>query len=199
MNGRKLVEMTTSTLLKRTSSPCSSAVMSKYLQLRYGSGGHGGGGASELEEGETRPWNYLWQPSPYPETKEEREAAARKYGMIPEDYEPYDPTDWGLGDYPKLEKSSQDSRSGQIDWDYMADRRNFGEPMMRDYDASQATRFDDTTKLPRSQAQLWAGFLAWVGGFALLFYIGSHFKRHPGVTAEQYPGKGKTHYTFDIE
>ena len=53
--------------------------MSKYLQLRYGSGGHGGGGASELEEGETRPWNYLWQPSPYPETKEEREAAARKY------------------------------------------------------------------------------------------------------------------------
>ena len=79
MNGRKLVEMTTSTLLKRKSSPCSSAVMSKYLQLRYGSGGHGGGGASELEEGETRPWNYLWQPSPYPETKEEREAAARKY------------------------------------------------------------------------------------------------------------------------
>ena len=70
------MEMTTSTLLKRMS-PCSSAVLNKSLQLRYGSGGHGGGGA--FEEGETRPWNYLWQPAPYPETKEEREAAARKY------------------------------------------------------------------------------------------------------------------------
>ena len=78
MNGRKLVEMTTSTLLKRMS-PCSSAAMNKSLQLRYGSGGHGGDQLRTFEEGETRPWNYLWQPAPYPETKEEREAAARKY------------------------------------------------------------------------------------------------------------------------
>ena len=119
--------------------------------------------------------------------------------MIPEDYEPYDPSDWGLGDYPKLEKSSQESRSGQIDWDYMADRRNFGEPMMKDYDAYQGTRIDDTTQLPHSQAYLWAGFLAYAGGFALLTYITSFFCRHPGVSAVQYPGKGKSHYTFDIE
>lgn len=25
------------------------------------------------------PWNYLWQPGPYPRTPEEREAAAKKY------------------------------------------------------------------------------------------------------------------------
>lgn len=181
------------------SSPGSSAVMSKSLQQRYGSGGQVQGGGGAFEEGETRPWNYLWQPAPYPETKEEREAAARKYGMIPEDYEPYDPTDWGLGDYPKLEKSSQESRSGQIDWDYMADRRNFGEPLMRDYDAHQGTRWDDTTELPHSQAYFWAGFLAWFGGLALLTYITSFFMKHPGVSAMQYPGRGKTHYTFDLE
>ena len=81
----------------------------------------------------------------------------------------------------------------------MADRRNFGEPMMADYDAHQATRLDDTTQIPRSQLYLWAGFLAWWGGFALLVYITSFFKRHPGVSAVQYPGKGKSHYTFDIE
>lgn len=120
--------------------------------------------------------------------------------MIPEDYEPYDPTDWGLGDYPKLEKSSQESRSGQIDWDYMADRRNFGEPMMYTHDMHTGTRgWDDTTEIPISQAQLWAGFFAWFGGFALLTYITSLFPRHPGVSAPQYPGRGKTHYTFDIE
>ena len=28
---------------------------------------------------ETRPWNYLWQPGPYPETEEQRIAAAKKY------------------------------------------------------------------------------------------------------------------------
>ena len=53
--------------------------MSKSLQQRYGSGGQVQGGGGAFEEGETRPWNYLWQPAPYPETKEEREAAARKY------------------------------------------------------------------------------------------------------------------------
>ena len=81
MRGHKLVAITTSSFLKRTSTACSSTVMIKSQQLRHGSGGGGqvqtGGGA--FEEGETRPWNYLWQPAPYPQTKEEREAAARKY------------------------------------------------------------------------------------------------------------------------
>merc|ERR1712038_1515285 len=73
-----------------------------------------------------KPWNYLWKPGPYPQTEEERLAAAKKYGMIPEDYKPY-PIDgtWnenglgtqGLGDYPLLGKSSQDSRSGHVNWD----------------------------------------------------------------------------------
>merc|ERR1711981_508382 len=72
-----------------------------------------------------KPWNYLWKPGPYPETEEERLAAAKKYGLIPEDYKPY-PRDgtWnesigpqGLGDYPMLGKSSGDSRSGHVNWD----------------------------------------------------------------------------------
>lgn len=50
-------------------------------------------------------WNYEWTPGPYPRTKEERLAAAKKYNLQPEDYEPY-PEDgylgMGLGDYPNL-------------------------------------------------------------------------------------------------
>lgn len=36
-------------------------------------------------------WNRDWKPGKYPDTVEEREAAAKKYGMRVEDYEPYDP------------------------------------------------------------------------------------------------------------
>merc|ERR1711981_1508257 len=64
--------------------------------------------------GGVKPWNYLWKPGPYPETEEERLAAAKKYGLIPEDYEPY-PNDgqWneaigphGLGDYLPISVNS---------------------------------------------------------------------------------------------
>merc|ERR1712001_777663 len=102
-----------------------------------------------------KPWNYLWKPGPYPQTEEERLAAAKKYGMIPEDYKPY-PIDgtWnenglgtqGLGDYPLLGKSSQDSRSGHVNWDDPDLKRNHGEPLHYNFYMTQETRFDDTTR-----------------------------------------------------
>ena len=210
INGRKLVEITASRLLLSKTAPSSSAVVGGGGQrLRRGSDLADPNDPAKLrrgtlEEGEVRAWNYLWQLAPYPETEEQKVAAAKKYGMIPEDYEPYDPTDCGMGDYPKLEKSSAESRSGQLDWDYMADRRNFGEPMMVNYDLHTGTRLDDTTELPRTQLQLWMGFLAWMVGCYTAYIITAQFKRHPGVTAVQYPEatghkEGKTHYTFDIE
>ena len=56
-------------------------------------------------------WNYEWSPGPYPRTKEERLAAAKKYNLQPEDYEPF-PEDgylgMGLGDYPKLQRVSRE-------------------------------------------------------------------------------------------
>ena len=48
------------------------------------------------------PWNYLWKPGPHPETDDERRAAAKKYGMIYEDYKPSDEPDALMGDYPML-------------------------------------------------------------------------------------------------
>lgn len=34
-------------------------------------------------------WNYLFKPGPYPDTEEKRLAAAKKYGLLPEEYKPY--------------------------------------------------------------------------------------------------------------
>lgn len=36
-------------------------------------------------------WNKDFKPAPYPETEEERRAAAKKYGLLPEEYKPYPP------------------------------------------------------------------------------------------------------------
>merc|ERR1712226_1790042 len=44
---------------------------------------------SRMGSGGPAPWNYLWKPGPYPKTEEEMCAAAKKYGLIREDYRPY--------------------------------------------------------------------------------------------------------------
>ena len=74
-------------------------------------------------------WNKDWAPGPYPKTPEERAKAAKKYGMRPEDYEPYPDDGTGYGDYPKLPYVSGDSRDPYQDWDMPDMKRNFGEPV----------------------------------------------------------------------
>lgn len=69
-----------------------------------------------------------WKPGPYPRTQKEREAAAHKYNLLPEDYEPY-PEEDGFGDYPRLPFVHNESRPRDQDFDYAYARRNYGEPM----------------------------------------------------------------------
>ncbi|KAL7856556.1 hypothetical protein SRHO_G00154550 [Serrasalmus rhombeus] len=45
-------------------------------------------------------------PGPYPKTPEERAAAAKKYNMMLEDYQPYPDDGRGYGDYPMLPNRS---------------------------------------------------------------------------------------------
>lgn len=71
-------------------------------------------------------WTRDWKPGPPPTTPEERAAAAKKYNLIPEDYEPYEREE-GFGDYPKLPEVGQDARDPYDDFDYHYRRRNFGE------------------------------------------------------------------------
>ena len=74
-------------------------------------------------------WNRDWMPGPYPKTAEERAAAAKKYNLRVEDYEPYPDDGMGYGDYPKLPLISAESRGPYEDYDVPTMRRNFNEPV----------------------------------------------------------------------
>lgn len=71
-----------------------------------------------------------WMPGPYPKTEKERIAAAKKYNLLPEEYEPLDPKwDVGMGDYPVLPNRCFDDEDPYSDYEHMADARHFGEPV----------------------------------------------------------------------
>jgi len=74
-------------------------------------------------------WNKDWKPGPYPKTQAERAAAAKKYGLLLQDYEPYPEDGMGYGDYPKLPLVSNDQRDPFVNWDYPDMKRNFAEPV----------------------------------------------------------------------
>lgn len=74
-------------------------------------------------------WNKDWKPGPYPKTQAEREAAAKKYGMSIEEYEPYPDDGTGFGDYPKLPDISIERKDINYPYDYPEAKRNFNEPM----------------------------------------------------------------------
>ena len=66
-------------------------------------------------------------PGLYPKTPKERAAAAKKYGMRVEDYEPYPDDGLGWGDYPKQPPIHDDDKDPHEDWDFPEERRNFGD------------------------------------------------------------------------
>lgn len=75
-------------------------------------------------------WNYQFQPGPWPKTAEERARAAKKYGMTPEEYQPY-PEDMNYGDYPKLPDIGEDSKDPHYPYDFPESKRNFMEPVSK--------------------------------------------------------------------
>ena len=71
--------------------------------------------------------NPAFQPGPYPVTKAEREAAAARYGLHPDDYEPYPDDGHGLGDYPMFKPFSAPSKDPYELYTDESNGRNFGE------------------------------------------------------------------------
>ncbi|XP_064083369.1 NADH dehydrogenase [ubiquinone] 1 beta subcomplex subunit 8, mitochondrial-like [Macrobrachium nipponense] len=142
-------------------------------------------------------WNKDWKPGPYPVTPEEREAAARKYGLRPDEYEPYPDDGLGKGDYPKLPVISADARDPYRDWDFPEHRRNFGEPIQVDYDMHGLDRLDVTTKLRYSLGQQAMAFFGVMTAFFVVYFYLDDKKMHWPVLAKQFPGQGQVHYTFE--
>lgn len=72
-------------------------------------------------------WNKDYIAHPYPKTQEEREAAAKKYGLDIEEYKPMSDYVDGYGDYPNLPAISGDARDPHYPWDMPELKRNFNE------------------------------------------------------------------------
>lgn len=87
-------------------------------------------------------WNKDLKPAPYPETQKEREAAAKKYGIPIEEYQPYPDDGMGFGDYPKLKDESVELRDPFYHWDYPEHKRNFNDPIHAELDAYSEDRYN---------------------------------------------------------
>jgi len=147
-------------------------------------------------------WNKDWKPGPYPKTEKERRAAAKKYGMVYEDYEPYPDDGWGYGDYPKLPIVSAESRDPHENYDHDEHKRYHGEVMHVDCDMYGEDRIDYNRRLPASLLEMNLTFFGVVGAIFLFFWASetilpkvSFCKKMP----KHMPGDGKKHYTFELE
>ncbi|CAH6951428.1 NADH dehydrogenase [ubiquinone] 1 beta subcomplex subunit 8, mitochondrial [Phodopus roborovskii] len=125
-------------------------------------------------------------PGPYPRTPEERAAAAKKYNMRVEDYQPYPDDGMGHGDYPKLPDRSQQERDPWYEWDYPDLRLNWGETMHWDLDMYIRNRVD-TSPTPVSWNVMCKQLLGFVAFMALMFWVGETFPSYQPVGPKQYP------------
>uniref|UniRef100_A0A2P2HW85 NADH dehydrogenase (Ubiquinone) 1 beta subcomplex subunit 8, mitochondrial-like n=1 Tax=Hirondellea gigas TaxID=1518452 RepID=A0A2P2HW85_9CRUS len=141
-------------------------------------------------------WNDDWKPGPYPKTEAERLAAAKRYGLIPEDYEPYPDDGMGYGDYPKLPIVSAESRDPFECYDYKGHRRNWGEPLHVDADIYGLDRIKHAHTDPVSPIRMGVWFFTAYIGFFVLTYLGEDFFDKE-MKPQQFPHRGETHYTFE--
>nr|XP_014335555.1 PREDICTED: NADH dehydrogenase [ubiquinone] 1 beta subcomplex subunit 8, mitochondrial isoform X2 [Bos mutus] len=124
-------------------------------------------------------------PGPYPKTPEERAAAAKKYNMRVEDYEPYPDDGTGYGDYPKLPDRSQQERDPWYDWDHPDLRLNWGEPMHWDLDMYIRNRVD-TSPTPVNWNLMCKHLFGFVAFMLFMFWVGETYPAYqPGP--KQYP------------
>lgn len=82
-------------------------------------------------------WTKDWMPGPAPTTPEERAAAAKKYNLLPEEYEP---SEWG--DYPKLPDVSGASKDPHYNWDMFSIKKDYCETLHEHYNVICEERYD---------------------------------------------------------
>ncbi|XP_071941794.1 NADH dehydrogenase [ubiquinone] 1 beta subcomplex subunit 8, mitochondrial-like [Antedon mediterranea] len=148
-------------------------------------------------------------PKLYPKTEADRIAAAKKYNIRLEDYEPYADDGIGWGDYPKFDKVHQDSRNPHADWDFPEERRNFGDVLHIEEDFLKRYTPNTTKTMKYSRKQQAGMFFGFLGIILFIYYLGYLFKWFLPAVPKQYPennkvipnqgviaSHGKTHYKF---
>jgi len=141
-------------------------------------------------------WNHHWKPGPYPTTDEERAAAAKKYGLLPEDYKPMPDDGFGEGDYPDLPETPLDARDPYEDYDMPGYKRNYGEPLYANQDVQNEAWWNPHMVWPYSYKVMVGAFVAVYGGWLGLNYLSRNFTYVKPVFKQQYPKDGP-HYTFE--
>ena len=141
-------------------------------------------------------WNKDWKPGPHPKTPAEREAAAKKYGLRPEDYEPYPDDGTAYGDYPMLPRVAAEARPLYDDYDLPELKRNYGEPLHVDADPMSEDKWNPTTRARYSMNTMRLSFLVVVGFFAGAYVLFEPYHRYIPVMPKQLVGQGP-HYTFE--
>ncbi|KAK7107436.1 NADH dehydrogenase [ubiquinone] 1 beta subcomplex subunit 8, mitochondrial-like [Littorina saxatilis] len=132
-------------------------------------------------------WNKDWKPGPFPQTAEERAAAAKRYGLRVEDYDVYDNDGMGYGDYPKLPFASGDSRDPYEDWDIPELKRNFGEPLHALADIIGEDRWDANAKPRYSYLNMFLTLGAVLGTLATIYYLTLPYPLFLPAMPKQYP------------
>lgn len=128
---------------------------------------------------------------PWPRTKEERERAARKYNLIPEDYEPHDEND-AYGDYPKLKAIGAFNRDKYDDYDDPVDMRFYGEVFHVDYDLYYWERIDPLED-EKGYPPVWLRLLVVIGTaltFPTMMWLFDHYRiqiNHPWKCRQSFP------------
>merc|ERR1712212_210712 len=140
-----------------------------------------------------------WKPGPYPLTEEERIAAAAKYNMIPEDYEPH-PLDGAAqyGDYPMLPRIHADMRDRHEWFPISNSYRHFGEPIH--VDGEQLTWDQLCGELDTRLVSFTEVYLTFIGLNLLCIFIGYiDYTNSLGKfeMPKQWPHTCETHYDFE--
>jgi len=140
-----------------------------------------------------------WKPGPYPKTEKERLAAAKKYGLLPEEYEPHPDDGLGFGDYPKLPDIGQDSKSEYVPWDCPEHNRNFGEIMHVHADMWGSDKGDPNYR-ERARFPDWQKVLSLfvtVFGLGGVMLSGNYWcKTYRQLMPKQWPADGEKYYTY---
>jgi len=143
-------------------------------------------------------WNHDWKPGAIPKTPEERAAAAKKYGIRPEDYKVLaeDGDDlYGravahhLGDYPNLPIHAHSVRDPWEDYDHPQDKRNYGDLLHHDAEIPGNDWYDANKPGPGGLArnQVIFRFFAIFLGIWTAWYLLEPYHVFPPMMPKQYP------------
>uniref|UniRef100_A0A0A9X8M2 NADH dehydrogenase [ubiquinone] 1 beta subcomplex subunit 8, mitochondrial n=1 Tax=Lygus hesperus TaxID=30085 RepID=A0A0A9X8M2_LYGHE len=140
-------------------------------------------------------WNKDWEPGPYPRTEEEKAAAAKKYGLLKEEYIPIPDDGDGAGDYPAFKPYSVEGRDPHYPWDFPEYRRNFNEAMHENFNMYTEEKYNVERKLRYPMSAMLAAFLGVMGG---TFFLVDQCKYTAFLPAmpRHLPEPGVSHYKY---